>query len=187
MIEINLLPEGLRPKQVKFIIPPELFLLILLLAFSLPVIIHLYLGGRLLFKSLQYRSLNKRWAQLESQRQKADVWKTEHKMSSQQSEQMNSLLTQRVTISDKMQVLSQSLPNGIWFNRLNLRRKRFSLEGSVVSLKKVQMSLLNLFLNRLKKDKRFFKDFVRLELGRMSMRTLGGYQVMDFVLEGDLK
>jgi len=187
MIEINLLPEELRPRQVKFIIPPEIFLLIILSVFSLLVIIHLYLGARLLFKSLHYRSLNRQWVQLESQRKMADEWKQEHKVNSQHSEYVRGLISQRVTVSDKMQILSDALPKGIWFNRLSLKQKEFLLEGSVISLKKDQMSLLNLFLNFLNKDKRFSKDFVRLELGRMSMRTLGGYPVMDFVLEGGLK
>ena len=187
MIEINLLPEDLRPKQVKYIVPPELLLIVLLLAFSLPVIIHLYLGGRLLFKTLYYRSLNKQWTLLESQRQMADEWKEEHQVTSQQSAQLRGLITQRVTVSDKLQILSHALPKGIWFNRMSLNPEGFHLEGSVISLKKDQMSLLNIFLNSLNQDKRFFKDFVRLELGRVNMRTLGGYPVMDFVVEGELK
>ncbi|MGD9015281.1 MAG: hypothetical protein PVI33_04585 [Candidatus Omnitrophota bacterium] len=187
MIEINLLPEDLRPKQVRYIIPPELLLIILLLAFSLPVIMHLFFGGRLLFKSLYYRSLNKQWTQLESQRQMADEWKEEHQIESQQSTQLRSLIDQRVTVSDKLQILSRSLPKGIWFNRLSLKPGEFHLEGSVISLKKDQMSLLNAFLGSLNQDNRFFNDFIRLELGRVNMRTLGGYPVMDFVVEGELK
>ena len=187
MIRINLLPEGLRPKEVKFIIPPELFLLILLSIFGLLVIIHLYLGSQFLFKALQYRSLNKRWMQFESQRQKAEEWKEKYAMSSEQSQRLNNLIVQRVTISDKLQVLSKTLPNGIWFNHLNFSKKGLRLEGSVISLKKDQMTLLNLFLGQLNQDKRFLEDFIHLELGRMNMRTLGGYPIMDFIVEGNLK
>ena len=52
------------------------------------------------------------------------------------------------------------------------------------------MSQLNLFLSQLKEDKLFFKDiekFDHLELGRMTMRKLGGFSIMDFSLEGDLQ
>ncbi|MBL7081195.1 MAG: hypothetical protein ISS44_01315 [Candidatus Omnitrophica bacterium] len=187
MIEINLLPEDLKQKKERQIFLLQLFLCILPVAFGLLIIIHLYLGGLLLFKTLQYKSMNKKWEQLSSQRQKVDEWKKQYKISSQETEQVNKLLAQRIAISDKMQVLACALPRGIWFNHLSLKEKGFYLEGSVVSLKKDQMRLLNLFLGRLKKDKIFFKDFIRLELGHISMRTLGGFSIMDFVLEGDLK
>jgi len=189
MIEINLLPEELRSKKESQIVAilPQLLCLILPAVFGLLVIIHLYLGGLFLVKTLQYKSLNKKWVQLEPQLRKVEEWKKQHKISSQQSEQMNRLLAQRITISDKMQVLTRALPKGIWFNHLNLKQKKFNLNGSVVSLKKDQMKLLNLFLSRLKEDKLFFKDFIRLELGRMRMRKLGGFSIMDFVMEGELK
>ena len=49
------------------------------------------------------------------------------------------------------------------------------------------MRLLNLFLSRLKEEELFFKDFSRLELGRVVMRLLFGFSIMDFTLEGNLK
>ena len=187
MIEINLLPEELKQRKARQIFLPQALLKILPVACGLLVVIHIYLGGLFVFKTLQYKSMNKQWEQLKTQRQEVDAWKRGYNISSQQTGQINSLLTQRITISDKMQVLTKSLPNGIWFNHLNLNQKKFLLEGSVVSLKKDQMSLLNRFLDRLKEDNLFFKDFIRFEPARMSMRTLGGFSIMDFVLEGDLK
>ena len=138
-------------------------------------------------KSVQYKLMHKKWTQLRPQLQKAEEWKRQYKITSLQTEEINALLSKRITVSDKMQVLSQSLPNGVWFNNLNFKQKEFYLDGSVVSLNKKQMSLLNLFLSSLNNDKRFSKDFSRLELGRMRMRTFWGYSIMDFVLEGNLK
>jgi len=189
MIEINLLPEEFRQKKQRQIALPQAQTVVYILAavFGLLIIIHLFLGGLLLVKKIQNKSLDKKWTQLSPQLQEINEWKRQYKISSRQTEQMNRLLNQRITISDRMQALVSALPCGIWFNRLNLKDKKFSLRGSVVSLKADEMRLLNLFLNRLKEDKQFFKDFTRLELGRVVMRTLGGFSVMDFVLEGDLK
>ena len=189
MIEINLLPEELKPKEERISVEQlrKILLFILPAAFGLLVIVHLFLGGFLLLKSLQHKILNKKWTQLSSQFQKVNEWKRQYNISSQQIEQMDKMLAQRITISDKMQILSKVLPNGIWFNHLNLNNKEFNLKGSVVSMTKNQMHLLNLFLNRLKEDELFFKDFVRLELGHMSMRILGGFSIMDFILEGNLE
>jgi Tfp pilus assembly protein PilN len=189
MIEINLLSEEFKPKsqsldtrqlrQVLLIGVPVLFGLLLL--------IHLYLGCLLFIKSVQYRSMNKKWAQQSSPRRKVEAWKSECKISSQQSEEIERLLKQRITIADKMQVLAQALPGGIWFNQLTLEGKLFSLKGSVVSLQEDQMRLLNSFLGRLKKEAGFFDDFSRLETGRITMRSLAGLSIMNFILEGELK
>ena len=189
MIEINLLPEGFKPRKEKPIVAilPQLLCYILPAVFGLLVVIHLYLGILFIVRTQQDKLLNKRWTQLGLERQKVEEWKKQYAISSQQAEQVKKILAQRITVSDKMQVMIFALPNGVWFNRLNLKQKGFHLEGSVVSLQKDQMRLVNLFLKQLKEDKQFCKDFARLELGRMAMRTLGGFSIMDFVLEGDLK
>lgn len=183
------MPEELkqRGEKLSITISPQLLCYILSATFGLIVIIHLFLGGLLLVKTVQYKSLDKKWAQLDSERQAVDEWRKQHRINSQQSGQMNELLARRITVWDKMQALSQALPNGVWFNQLNLKQGEFKLRGSAVSLNKNHMRLLNIFLSRLKEDRLFFKHFTRLELGSMSMRTRGGFSIMDFILEGDLK
>lgn len=189
MIEINLLPEEFKQKKQMQIALPQTQTVVYILAavFSLFVIIHLFLGGALLVKKIQYKSLERIWAKLSPKLAEVNEWKRQYNISSQQTEYINRLLKQRITVADKMQVLMNALPNGVWFNRLNLKDKGFNLLGSVVSLKTDEMRLLNLFLNRLKEDKQFFKDFAKMELGRVVMRTLGGFSIMDFVLEGNLR
>ena len=187
MISINLLPKELDTRSQDISEAwQNMFLYIPAAIAGLIILIHLFLGGLLICKSLRYKSLNKKWAQLAQDRQSVDLWKRQHSISNQQAMQMSQMLKQRVTIADKCDALIEALPNGIWFNRLTLRQRQLLIEGSVVSLKKDKMRLLNLFLSRLKEDQPFFKDFIRLELGRVSMRTLSGFEIMDFVLEGDL-
>lgn len=189
MIEINLLPDEFKVKEEKLVVLQlrQVFLFAVPALFGLLIVLHLYLGGLLLFRSLQYKLLYKKWTQVSLERKRVNEWKRQYNISSKQTEQMDRLLAQRITVSDKMQILSQALPYGIWFNHLNLKHNEFRLRGSVVSKRKDQLHLLNIFLKRLKEDKTFFKDFTRLELGHMSMRMLGGFSVMDFVLEGSLK
>jgi len=190
MIKINLLPEELSQKKAARSFLPQakqLLIYILPAAFGLLLAIHLLLAGLFLIKSVQYKALNSKWTKFSVERQEVNEWKRQYNFSSQQSEQVNKLLIQRITVSDKMQSLLGALPSGVWFNRLNLKEKEFSLKGSVVFLESEQMRMLNLFLSQLKKDKSFFKDFISLELGRVKMRTLGAYSIMDFTLEGKLK
>ncbi|MFH1678508.1 MAG: hypothetical protein ABH914_02685 [Candidatus Omnitrophota bacterium] len=189
MIEINLLPEEFKQQKKKqlFALQAQLLWYIAPLFLGLLIIAHLYFAGAFLFKTFQYKTLNNKWAQLGAQLQEVNEWKAQYKTSSQQAGKINKLLAQRVSVSDKMQVLVQTLLKGIWFNRLNFKNKQFNLTGTVVSLKKDHMRLLNIFLSQLKEDNHFFKDFLRLELGRVNMRLIGAYSIMDFVLEGDLR
>ena len=185
MIEINLLPEELKPKKenLNILLLRQALLLIIPAALGLVIVVHLFLGGLFLFKTLQYKSLNKNWSELEHSRERVSQWKSQFKVSSHQTEYMNKLLAERITVSDKMQALSDALPKGVWFNRLNFNQQEIYLEGSVVSLDKEQMRLLNLFINQLKENYPFFKDTIPVKLGRINMRTIGGFSVMDFVLE----
>jgi hypothetical protein len=89
--------------------------------------------------------------------------------------------------SEKLNKLSLNLPSGIWFNELSVSKKDFILKGSVLSLQKEEMNLVNKFIDSLKKDMVFFKDFTRLELSSIQMKTVVGYDVFDFVLTGKLK
>lgn len=188
MIEINLLPEQLRPKEEdKVTIVLRIILIIMPVFFVIIFLIHLYLGGLLLIKTLQYKTMDKQWMQLEPSRQKVIAWLRKYNVGSQGAEVINNLIAQRLTISDKLEKLVEALPNGVWFNTLTFKGEEFRIQGSVVSLKKEEVVLLNLFLKQLKQDEAFFKDFKNIELGRMSMRMLGGFSIMDFVLEGELK
>ena len=189
MIEINLLPEQLRQTHQKqaIMMQTQVFLNAIPVILGLLVFVHLLLAGVFLFKSIHYSILNKRWDGISQQRQKVNEWRRQFNLSSQYSEQMGKFLTERITMADKLHMLSKSLPNGIWFNNLSIEENIFSLKGTVVSLEKKEMGLLNQYLDRLKQNNPFFKDFKSLELGRVKMRTLSGFSVMDFVLEGEFK
>ena len=88
----------------------------------------------------------------------------------------------------KLNRLSLDLPSGIWFNEISANlKKEFILRGSVVSLKKEEMLLINQFIDNLKKDTDFFKDFSKLEMTSAQSGEIGGYEVNDFVISGVLK
>ena len=49
------------------------------------------------------------------------------------------------------------------------------------------MLLINQFISDLKKDNAFYKDFLKVELGAMTKKTYGSYEVLDFLLTFPLK
>ncbi|MDD4899678.1 MAG: PilN domain-containing protein [Candidatus Omnitrophica bacterium] len=193
MIEINLLPEELRlkakagasfslkdmdPKKILYLIPAVLGLLI---------IVHLYLAGLTIFQSMRLAGLNRQWAKLEPERKKLENVQKEFNVSTADSQFLQQLLNTRVTWADKLNALSRDLPSGIWFEELIVSDRAFSLRGSVVSTAKVEMNLVNKFMDNLKNDANFSRDFSSLELGSINRREIAVFDIMDFILEGNIK
>jgi Tfp pilus assembly protein PilN len=189
MIEINLLPEELKTKAKKIAKSTQLsqLLYFIPLAFGILIIIHIYLFGVFITKSLQFGALNNKWEMLQPQRKILEDFKKGYEAPSSDASIIKQLIGQRIFWSAKLNKLSLNLPKGTWFKELSIDHKNFILKGSVVSLQKEEMNLINKFMDNLKKDRDFFKDFSNLELTSVQRKVIGGYDVADFILVGTLK
>lgn len=189
MIEINLLPEDLkgRLKSKKLGISADYFLYLIPLALALCLSVHIYLALFGLFKNYQLHSLNNKWRTLEPQRKMLEGFNKEYEVLSSDVAIIQQLSVSRINWAEKLNKLSLNLPAGVWFNEISVSRKDFVIRASSVSLQKEQMGLINKFINNLKNDTEFFKDFNSLELGPMQARVVAGYDIVDFVLQGVLK
>lgn len=191
MIEINLLSEALKvkPKFKKIGIGIESRYLVYLmpLVFVILIFAHIYLVTLNIIKHQQFSMLNNKWQKLTPQRQMLENFKKEHELLSGDAKAIQQFSAQMTTWSEKLNKLSLNLPSGIWFNEFALTQKDFTLKGSVVSLQKEEIALINKFMDNLKNDSIFFKDFNNLELSSAQRKVIGGYEIVDFVLKGTLK
>jgi len=175
MIEINLLPEelkakpkskktgvGLQPKQILSLIP---------FIFGILICMH----------------LNNKWQKFEPQRKILDGFSKEYALLSEDALASQQFVGQRINWSEKLNNLSLKLPSGVWLNEIIVSQKDFIVRGSVVSLKAEEMNLIKIFIDSLKNNTAFIKDFDSLELGSVQRRTVGGYDIVDFNLAGNLK
>jgi len=192
MIEINLLPQELKPEpQSKKIgiTGPRLrqFLGLIPLIFGILLCIHLYLFAVTIVKSSQFNILNNKWQKFEPQRKMLESFNKEYALLYEDALVSQQLLRERIAWSGKLNKLSLALPSGIWFNEISVTPKDLTLKGSIVSLQSQEMNLIKIFMDNLKKDTVFFKDFSNLELGSVQRKTIGGYDIVDFILAGTLK
>lgn len=190
MIEINLLPQELKVKPKKDAaigIEPAQFLYIIPIVFSVLICVHLYLGLIGIVKSQQLRALNNKWNVLSPERKLLEDFRMAYDAVSQDAKTVQQLTAQEINWSQKLNYLSLNLPYGIWFNEITLTQKDLILKGSVISLKKEEMSLINKFIESLKNDTGFFKDFKNLELSSVQRTQVSGYDVVTFALVGTLK
>jgi len=192
MIEINLLPQELKTgpqsKKIGVISPnPRQVLSIIALIFGILLCIHLCLFAVTIFKNSQFNILNNKWQKLEPQKKMLEGFNKEYALLSEDALASQQLLEQRIAWSGKLNKVSLDLPSGIWFNEISLSPKDFTLRGSIVSLQSQEMNLIKIFMDNLKKDTVFFKDFSNLELGSVQRKTIGSYDIVDFILVGTLK
>jgi hypothetical protein len=183
MIEINLLPEDLKVKRQSSQPSPldNLVYLIPLILFVV-VISHLYLGSVYITRSQVLAGLERRWKTLEPQRQEVLGMKSEINAESSDAQVVQGYMRLRVILAPKLNKLSLDLQPGIWFNDVTFGRSGLLVKASIVSLKMDEMDVINTFLNNLKNDKDFNADFSSVEIGAVQRRTVGSYDVVDFVL-----
>jgi len=190
MIEINLLPQELQIKSRK---TPEAkvdskkFLIVVPVALIILIIMHIYLGFVSISLRANFSGLEKKWKSLETGRKQLDTLKKEYNMLTQDSSAITQLNKDRINWAEKLNLLSLKLPQGIWFNDLQVINKDFILRGSVFSLAKQELTLINKFLSNLKESPGFFKDFSVLEMGIVQREVVGGYDILNFSLNGTLK
>ena len=193
MIEINLLPEELKLKTKKKVsfnfsnIDQKKLIYLVPVVFGILILIHVCLAGLTIIASVRLGNLNRQWVKLEPERKKLESFQKESNISSADGQFLQQLSVQRVNWAEKLNSLSLSLPSGIWFEEMLISDKAFSLRGSIISLAKEEMNIVNRFIENLKNDPKFFKDFNSLELGSINRRQIKSYDIMDFVLEGNIK
>ena len=187
MIEINLLPQELRPKKHNLELEANGLFYIILLIFGILIVVHVYLVAASMIASYQFRSLGNKWQKLEPERQIIEDMRKEYTGLSKDTAAIQQFLKERVIWAEKLNLLSSQLPSGVWFNEIKVSGKDFILKGSVFSLTKQELGQINKFLSNLKADNNFFRDFLSLELGPVQKTPIGSYEVAEFTINGKLK
>lgn len=199
MIEINLLSEELRVKaRAKGVehaglakIAPfsreQLFIYAIPALLGLFIFAHILFAVIAIFKNAQLGSLNQRLLALAPQKKELDEFNKEYSVVSQGTGFVQLLTGKRILWAQKLNKLSLNLPPGIWFNDISINAKDITIQGSVISLEKEEVGLINKLLDNLKADSEFSGDFTNFELTSVQKKNIGGYDIADFILTGALK
>lgn len=187
MIEINLLPEELKIRRTKSFNQKQYLIYLIPLFAGILILVHLYLGMVGISRYLKLKSLNKTWVALEPQRKKIASLKSQSEQSFGEGNIIQELVKKSVIWSKHLNRLSLDLPSGIWFNEIAISQKELVIKGTVVSLEKKEVDLINKFMSNLKNDQEFITDFNNLDLGAIQRKSIGSFEVVDFTLTAALK
>ncbi|MCK9595385.1 MAG: PilN domain-containing protein [Candidatus Omnitrophica bacterium] len=187
MIEINLLPDEMKAKGSGSNGQLDQFLYLIPLLAGALILAHAYLGLVQFTRSLSLSSLNKKWSVLAPQREKITAVKNAGESASRQEDLIRGLGAKSVDWARLQNKLSLDLPNGVWFNEISLSAKELTIRGTVVSLEKNEVDLINKFMSNLKQDRDIIGDFKSLELSSVQRKNIGTFEVADFILVAALK
>jgi len=192
MIEINLLPEELRQKEhhkvaaapfdLKKLDPNILGIGAIIFAIGLLLTAHLYLGAAAILKSASLKRADVRWKRMEADRKVLEVFKKNYAFLFNDQDNISGLINNRLLWSKKLNTLSLLLSSGMWFKELLLNGVELSIKGSVVSFTKEEMNLINKYIDSLKSDQDFMKDFSSVALGGVERKQIAGFEIFDFTL-----
>jgi len=193
-IEINLIPPHLRKKKRKGIasginIPLEVLIgsaggLIILL-----VLVHFSLLFVNMNKLAKHKKLQKEWENILPAKENVDVVISELRGLQEKSKAIKEILGDeaRISWSQKLNILSDSLPKGIWLRKVVLKEKKFLIEGSAISRQKKEMINVHSLTANLKKEEDFLKHLSDLELGAIHRRRIKKIEIADFIITTKLQ
>lgn len=200
MIEVNLLPQELRKKQVSQFTPPFLGEILfqaeragftlpkkylnnaLLLLIAAIALLHLLVQALIIAKSLMFTYADKQLISIQPQRQLVD----EMKGNVQKYKALDDLFlqsgAQRMNIAPVLNFISDNLPAGVWLSEFSLSKEGWELKGGCVSASGSEMAQIGKLLNALKHEAGISAFFPKLELAQVLRKKYGVVEVVEFAI-----
>ena len=172
MININLIPIALRKKSghkgieaMGINLPHEIIIGVGAGFALLLILLHVALGIVMANQMARHTTAQWEWERLLPDKNNLDAIANEVK---DLKKKMNTIrdITAKQSIgwSRNLNVISDSMPKGLWLRRIALDAHSFVIEGSAVSKMQNEISTVGDFVSNLKKDEVFMKAFVGLEV-----------------------
>jgi Tfp pilus assembly protein PilN len=185
MISINLLPRSERRQERKVSnVPYKLYLIV---ATSFLVVLHVGLLGVYCLEQIHLVTLRVYWNKVAPQSKDVVALRNESRILETEVLNFKSVLTRSVSMAEVLSTLASAVPNGLWLERFSMTPDNMLIQGSVVSPSQNEMTPIGKFLQELKSSKTLTALWPKIELGSVQRRTIKAYDVVDFVLSGEVK
>ncbi len=193
MININLIPPHLKKKEKakllgKVNIPLEIIIgcgggLLVLLG-----VIHVLLLFINIGKLAQHKSLQKQWETMRPGKENVDSVVNQMRQFQAKNKAIEAISGETsLSWAQKLNILSDSLPRGIWLKKIALTDDMLFIEGSAISKETTEIISINRFTSNLKVDKSFMEHFSDIELGSIQRRKIKSVEIADFVITMKVK
>lgn len=197
MIEINLVPEHLRKKRraktvlgrnLSFALPQEAVIGLIAGAVILLLFVHITLQFFIVVRFVQLKGLRHKTSGMSTEKANVDGIVQELKRLQDKYKSVEKIAGGKdISWAKILNQISDSIPRGVWLNRMALNETTLMIQGSAVSKSKAEMINVHNFTTNLKADKEFMSSFSDLELGIIKSRMVGQTPIADFTIRADLK
>jgi len=194
MIAINLLPYGLRRSRKKKLLPGGLNIPMEVIIGSGGGLIMLLIGVHVVLllisgiKLSQYKSLKKQWEESLPNKEKTDSVLQEMRSLSAKSKNIEGIIKEgTIHWSKKLNIISDSLPRGVWLKKVAFDGETLFIEGSAISRRNEEMINVHNFTSNLQSNKDFLEGFSDLELGSIQGRKIVKIDVADFLITSEVQ
>lgn len=189
MIEINLIPYSLRKKKksklslTEFNIPLEIVIglgggLVVLLALA-----HITLLAINIRDLARHKEFQKQMEAVSPGKQQVEKVINELRTLQNTQKAVQGILPERkIRWAQKLNILSDSTPRGVWIRRISLEGDVLLIEGSAISTDNEAMINVHQFTSTLKSQREFLEHFNDLELGSIQRRKIKQMDIADFMI-----
>jgi len=94
---------------------------------------------------------------------------------------------QNIRWSKKLNIMSDEISRGVWFNRILFEDDFFLIQGSAVSKQKMEKINVTKFLTKLKETESFAKDFKDIDIESIRSREISGTPISDFAIRAEME
>lgn len=193
MIDINLVPPHLRKQQKSRVLG----------AINIPLEIIIGCGGGLLFllgaihivlllvnvgKLAHYKSLQHQWESMRSDMENVDSVVSKMRTLQGKYTALEDIARKaELSWAQKLNILSDYVPRGMWFRKIALNNEMLFIEGSMVSQGASEVASVSRLISKLKGNDEFMGDFMELEIGSIQRRRIKNVEIADFVVTMKVK
>ncbi len=190
MIKINLVPEDLQKKQkgqafqqVLKGVPLEVLVGVSVGVIVFLVVIHIALESLIFVNLINHQNQKSEWSSIAPERERVDKVLENLDILRKKIDAVEKItVEQRISWSEKLNVISNVMPQGVWLEKISLSDNVFLIRGSAVSKKSDEMTIVGNFSSNLKKQKEFMDGLQDIEVGSIQRRNIQSTQVADFVI-----
>ncbi|MBU2541040.1 MAG: PilN domain-containing protein [Candidatus Omnitrophica bacterium] len=187
MIEVNFLPLEERKKKnlpkIPAGLPLKIFYLFLVILASIHLVIFLVTFAQDFYLNRLTIKVNEKLPK------SAEAATMKQTISSLEKEVLvfDEFFGKNIIWAEKLNIISDVMPIGIWLNRIIINDNLFSMDGTAVSLKGEEMKMISVLLEALKAKDSFYDGFEDLTLKSIQRRYIKSIEVVDFIIAGLLK
>lgn len=194
MIEINLIPYSLRKNKKgklslkEFNIPLEIVIGLGGGLIALLILVHVFLLVINIRNVAQHKEFKKKMEAVSPEKQRVEKVINELRTLQSTQKAVGDILPERkISWSQKLNILSDSIPRGVWLKRVNLEGDVLLIEGSAISTDNEAMINVHQFTSTLKSQREFLEHFNDLELGSIQRRKIRQMDIADFMITVRIK